>query len=80
VATPRDLRITSCSTSGLGTSRATASAWLGRAIVRQRSPFHDSDEPLGALDSSFDELMWPGARALHDRLHATTVYVPQRTR
>jgi multiple sugar transport system ATP-binding protein len=33
------------------------------------------DEPLGALDSEFRELMCDELRALHDRLHATTVYV-----
>jgi multiple sugar transport system ATP-binding protein len=33
------------------------------------------DEPLGALDSEFRELMCQELRALHDRLHATTVYV-----
>jgi multiple sugar transport system ATP-binding protein len=33
------------------------------------------DEPLGALDAEFRELMCQELRALHDRLHATTVYV-----
>src|SRR5207244_4468991 len=33
------------------------------------------DEPLGALDAEFRELMCDELRALHDRLHATTVYV-----
>jgi multiple sugar transport system ATP-binding protein len=33
------------------------------------------DEPLGALDAGFRELMCDELRALHDRLHATTVYV-----
>ena len=33
------------------------------------------DEPLGALDSEFRELMCQELRALHDRLQATTVYV-----
>ena len=47
---------------------------LGRAIVRQPLAFL-MDEPLGALDSEFRELMCQELRALHDRLHATTVYV-----
>jgi multiple sugar transport system ATP-binding protein len=47
---------------------------LGRAIVRQPLAFM-MDEPLGALDSEFRELMCQQLRALHDRLHATTVYV-----
>ena len=47
---------------------------LGRAIVRQPMAFM-MDEPLGALDSEFRELMCRELRALHDRLHATTVYV-----
>ncbi len=47
---------------------------LGRAIVRQPLAFM-MDEPLGALDSEFRELMCHELRALHDRLHATTVYV-----
>jgi multiple sugar transport system ATP-binding protein len=47
---------------------------LGRAIVRQPLAFM-MDEPLGALDSEFRELMCGELRALHDRLHATTVYV-----
>jgi len=33
------------------------------------------DEPLGALDAEFRELMCGELRALHDRLGATTVYV-----
>jgi multiple sugar transport system ATP-binding protein len=33
------------------------------------------DEPLGALDAEFRELMCQELRALHDRLRATTVYV-----
>jgi multiple sugar transport system ATP-binding protein len=33
------------------------------------------DEPLGALDSEFREVMCYELRALHDRLNATTVYV-----
>ncbi len=47
---------------------------LGRAIVRQPLAFL-MDEPLGALDSEFREVMCQELRALHDRLHATTVYV-----
>ncbi len=47
---------------------------LGRAIVRQPLAFL-MDEPLGALDSEFRELMCGELRALHDRLKATTVYV-----
>jgi multiple sugar transport system ATP-binding protein len=47
---------------------------LGRAIVRQPLAFM-MDEPLGALDSEFRELMCGELRALHDRLKATIVYV-----
>jgi multiple sugar transport system ATP-binding protein len=47
---------------------------LGRAIVREPLAFM-MDEPLGALDSEFRELMCRELRALHDRLKATTVYV-----
>src|SRR5581483_8464753 len=47
---------------------------LGRAIVRKPMAFM-MDEPLGALDAEFRELMCDELRALHDRLHATTVYV-----
>jgi multiple sugar transport system ATP-binding protein len=47
---------------------------LGRAIVRQPLAFM-MDEPLGALDSEFREVMCQELRALHDRLRATTVYV-----
>jgi multiple sugar transport system ATP-binding protein len=47
---------------------------LGRAIVRQPLAFM-MDEPLGALDSEFREVMCQELRALHDRLKATTVYV-----
>ena len=47
---------------------------LGRAIVRQPMAFM-MDEPLGALDSEFREVMCRELRALHDRLRATTVYV-----
>jgi multiple sugar transport system ATP-binding protein len=47
---------------------------LGRAIVRKPLAFM-MDEPLGALDSEFRELMCRELRGLHDRLKATTVYV-----
>jgi multiple sugar transport system ATP-binding protein len=47
---------------------------LGRAIVREPKAFM-MDEPLGALDTEFRALMCQELRALHDRLHATTVYV-----
>ena len=47
---------------------------LGRAIVRQPLAFM-MDEPLGALDAEFRELMCEELRGLHDRLGATTVYV-----
>jgi multiple sugar transport system ATP-binding protein len=47
---------------------------LGRAIVRQPLAFL-MDEPLGALDAEFREVMCHELRALHDRLKATTVVV-----
>jgi multiple sugar transport system ATP-binding protein len=47
---------------------------LGRAIVRNAKAFM-MDEPLGALDAEFRHLMCAELRALHDRIHATTVYV-----
>jgi multiple sugar transport system ATP-binding protein len=47
---------------------------LGRAIVRQPLAFM-MDEPLGALDAEFREIMCEELRNLHDRLRATTVYV-----
>ena len=47
---------------------------LGRAIVREPMAFL-LDEPLGALDAEFRDLMCGELRALHDRLKATTVYV-----
>jgi multiple sugar transport system ATP-binding protein len=47
---------------------------LGRAIVREPQAFM-MDEPLGALDAEFRHVMCGELRALHDRLHATTVYV-----
>jgi multiple sugar transport system ATP-binding protein len=47
---------------------------LGRAIVRRAKAFM-MDEPLGALDSEFRHLMCVELRRLHERIHATTVYV-----
>src|SRR5438874_6833650 len=47
---------------------------LGRAIVREPLAFM-LDEPLGALDAEFRDVMCGELRALHDRLKATTVYV-----
>jgi multiple sugar transport system ATP-binding protein len=47
---------------------------LGRAMVREPAAFL-LDEPLGALDTEFREIMCGELRALHDRLGATTVYV-----
>src|SRR5206468_6233350 len=47
---------------------------LGRAIVRRPLAFL-MDEPLGALDAEFRQLMCGELRALHDRLGATTIYV-----
>ena len=47
---------------------------LGRAIVRDPKAFL-MDEPLGALDSEFRELMCGELRTLHDNMNATTVYV-----
>ena len=47
---------------------------LGRAIVRNPKAFM-MDEPLGALDAEFREIMAEELRALHDRIQATTVYV-----
>ena len=47
---------------------------LGRAIVREPKAFM-MDEPLGALDAEFRELMAHELRALHNRMGATTVYV-----
>ena len=47
---------------------------LGRAIVRRPLAFM-MDEPLGALDSEFRQVMCGELRGLHDRLKATTVYV-----
>lgn len=47
---------------------------LGRAIVRRPKCFL-MDEPLGTLDTEFRELMVHELRELHNRIHATTVYV-----
>jgi len=47
---------------------------LGRAIVRKPKAFL-MDEPLGALDSELRHTMTGELRKLHDRLHATTIYV-----
>ncbi len=47
---------------------------LGRAIIRRPKAFL-MDEPLGALDAEFRELMCEELRHLHDRIGATTVYV-----
>jgi multiple sugar transport system ATP-binding protein len=72
----RILRIThllDASVSGLSSGDRQRVA-LGRAIVREPLAFM-MDEPLGALDSEFRELMCRELRGLHDRLKATTVYV-----
>jgi multiple sugar transport system ATP-binding protein len=47
---------------------------LGRAIVRRPKAFL-MDEPLGALDTEFRQLMTDELRQLHNRIGATTVYV-----
>lgn len=47
---------------------------LGRAIIRRPKAFL-MDEPLGALDAEFRNLMCQELKALHDRIGATTVYV-----
>lgn len=47
---------------------------LGRAIVRRPKAFL-MDEPLGALDTEFRNLMCQELRELHNRIAATTVYV-----
>ena len=47
---------------------------LGRALVRRAKAFL-MDEPLGALDAEFRELMCEELRLLHDRVGATSVYV-----
>ncbi len=47
---------------------------LGRAIIRRPKAFL-MDEPLGALDAEFRELMCAELKKLHIDIHATTVYV-----
>ncbi len=47
---------------------------LGRAMVRRPKAFL-MDEPLGALDAEFRQLMCGELRDLHERISATTVYV-----
>ena len=47
---------------------------LGRAIIREPKAFL-MDEPLGALDTEFRELMCNELRLLHERMKATTLYV-----
>jgi multiple sugar transport system ATP-binding protein len=47
---------------------------LGRAIVRRPKCFL-MDEPLGTLDAEFRDTMVRELRELHNRIHATTVYV-----
>ncbi|MCZ4089137.1 ABC transporter ATP-binding protein [Sinorhizobium psoraleae] len=47
---------------------------LGRAIIRRPKCFL-MDEPLGTLDAEFREVMVHELRELHNRIHATTVYV-----
>jgi multiple sugar transport system ATP-binding protein len=72
----RTLRITHLldrSVSGLSSGDRQRVA-LGRAIVREPLAFL-LDEPLGALDAEFRDVMCGELRALHDRLKATTVYV-----
>jgi multiple sugar transport system ATP-binding protein len=47
---------------------------LGRALVRKPKVFL-MDEPLGALDAKFRELMCEELLLLHKKINATTVYV-----
>lgn len=47
---------------------------LGRSIVRRPKCFL-MDEPLGTLDAEFRDVMVHELRELHNRIHATTVYV-----
>lgn len=47
---------------------------LGRAIIRRPKAFL-MDEPLGALDAEFREIMCFELRKLHNDINATTVYV-----
>jgi multiple sugar transport system ATP-binding protein len=72
-ATLRITELLGSSVSGLSSGDRQRVA-LGRAIVRQPMAFL-MDEPLGALDAEFREIMCHELRALHDRLQATTVVV-----
>ncbi len=47
---------------------------LGRAIIRRPKAFL-MDEPLGALDTEFREMMCAELKKLHTDIHATTIYV-----
>ncbi|CAB1059201.1 Dihydroxyacetone ABC transport system, ATP-binding protein [Olavius sp. associated proteobacterium Delta 1] len=47
---------------------------LGRAIIRRPKAFL-MDEPLGALDAEFRELMCSELKKLHTNIDATTIYV-----
>ncbi|MGD9360782.1 MAG: ABC transporter ATP-binding protein [Desulfobacterales bacterium] len=47
---------------------------LGRAIIRRPKAFL-MDEPLGALDAEFRELMCSELKKLHTDIEATTIYV-----
>ncbi len=47
---------------------------LGRAIIRRPKAFL-MDEPLGALDAEFRELMCSELKKLHTDIDATTIYV-----
>jgi multiple sugar transport system ATP-binding protein len=47
---------------------------LGRAIIRRPKAFL-MDEPLGALDAEFRELMCSELKKLHNDIDATTLYV-----
>jgi multiple sugar transport system ATP-binding protein len=47
---------------------------LGRAIIRRPKAFL-MDEPLGALDAEFRELMCSELKKLHTDIKATTIYV-----
>ena len=47
---------------------------LGRAIIRRPKAFL-MDEPLGALDAEFRELMCSELKKLHTDINATTIYV-----
>jgi multiple sugar transport system ATP-binding protein len=72
-STLRITQLLGASVSGLSSGDRQRVA-LGRAIVRQPMAFL-MDEPLGALDAEFREVMCHELRALHDRLNATTVLV-----